>query len=304
MIRYIDLDADTIGQRFPVKPFAIKHKLVGHELFALARLVELGSSMDRDRVEYSSGKVAPGQKPEDVPAIGLSIPDTIRHIEDCGAWMVIKNVETVPEYRALLLECLDEVAAQAGPDAEKMHDPQAFIFISSAKTVTPFHVDAEQNFLIQIKGRKFMHVFNNDHHELVSEEAMEISPAQHRNRDYKPEFEKRATVFELNPGDGVFVPYLTPHWVRTGDEYCISIAVTWKTPSVLRHNRILAANGLLRKFGLPQSPPGTRPVWDGVKSAGYACARVCVEPLRRSERLRRWLRAAIYGKKANYYYES
>jgi ribosomal protein L16 Arg81 hydroxylase len=252
-------------------------------------------------VEYSSGKVQPNQKIEETPKIDLGIAETIENIENCDAWMVIKNVETVPEYRAFLEECLSEVADESGAD---MADFQGFIFVSSANTVTPFHVDAEENILLQIKGQKFMHVFDNEDRALVSDQDMEISPSNHRNRDYRPEFEKRAKVFELNPGDGVHVPYLWPHWVRTGDEYCISIAITWKTPQVLRNNKLLAANALFRKVGLPQSGPGAHPLWDHAKVAAYGLARALVEPLRKSEHMRKWLRGALFGRKANYYYES
>lgn len=301
MTHYLKFDQKMLGEKLLREPFSMKHDLVDHPLFKLGRLVELANSIDRGRVEYSSGKVTPDQKIEETPKIDLSISETIENIENCGAWMVIKNVESVPEYRRFLEQCLSEVADQSGAD---MDDFQGFIFVSSADTVTPFHVDAEENFLLQIKGQKFMHVFNNEDRALVSDQAMEISPSNHRNRDYKPEFETRAEVFELNPGDGVHVPYLWPHWVRTGDEYCISIAITWKTPEVVRNNRLLSANGLFRKFGVPQAGPGAHPVWDSVKVAAYTMARAMVEPLRKSDRMRKWMRGALFGDKANYYYKN
>jgi hypothetical protein len=32
----------------------------------------------------------------------------------------------------------------------------------------------------------------------------------------------------MDAGDGCFVPYLWPHWVRTGESYSISMAMTWE----------------------------------------------------------------------------
>jgi ribosomal protein L16 Arg81 hydroxylase len=109
-----------------------------------------------------------------------------------------------------------------------MSDIQGFIFVSSAKAVTPFHYDAEDNIFVQVHGDKAFHIFNNDDRALVSDESYEISPAKHRNMPYKEEFEQWAQVFEMKAGDGMFVPYLWPHWVRTGSSYSISMALHGK----------------------------------------------------------------------------
>ena len=58
----------------------------------------LNTSIDRDRLEYNSGKLQPNQKPDEVPGIDLAPDAVVRQIETCGAWMVLKNVETIPEY--------------------------------------------------------------------------------------------------------------------------------------------------------------------------------------------------------------
>lgn len=300
----LDVRNDDLKAKFPKEPFAIRHTLVDHPLFTLPRLVELANALDRDRIEYSSGDVTPDQSPQDTPKVGLPIDETIRRIEECHAWMVIKNVESDPEYRALIEVCLEGVRNQAGLDDQSFHDMQGFIFISSANTTTPFHVDAEHNFLLQIRGNKFMHVFHNEDRALVPESAMEISPGKHRNQAYRPEFEERATVYELSPGDGLFLPYMWPHWVRTEDDYCISIAVTWRTARVLRENKIRFANAMLRNLGLPQPAPGQAPVLDGIKVAAYNAAHAVIEPLRKNERSRRLIRQLLFGRKANYYYES
>lgn len=304
MTRMLHLPDHQMKTRFPKAPFSVRHELSGHPLFTLPRLVELARRMDRDRIEYWSGAQAVNQKPDETPVVDLTIEETIRRIEDCHAWMVIKNVEDDPDYRLFLEQCLAEVSRAWGPAGESIDDIQGFIFVSSANSTTPFHVDAEQNMLIQIRGDKHMHVFDNEDRALVPEEAMEISPSKHRNQDYRPEFEERATVFEMHEGDGLFLPYMWPHWVKTGERYCISIAVTWKTPSVQRLNKVRFMNGLMRKLGWPQPAPGAWPVLDSAKAGVYTLARALIEPLRRSERSRRLLRQLLFGRKANYYYET
>lgn len=303
MTRLLDLPEEQMAAEFPERPFAIRHDLADHPLFTLPRLVELANAMDRDRIEYSSGDLEPNQAAYDAPKVDLSVEETIRQIEHCHAWMVIKNVEHDPDYRAFLEAALAEVGAAAPGGEGLIDDIQGFIFVSSANSTTPFHIDAEENFLLQIKGDKFLHVFDNEDLSLISEEAMEISPSKHRNQVYRPEFEERARVFAMSEGDGAFLPYMWPHWVRTGERYSISIAVTWKSPRVRRLNKIRFMNGTLRNLGLPQAGPGRSALWDGVKVAAFDAAHLVINPLRKSERSRRFLRQLLFGRKANYYYE-
>ena len=131
---------------------------------------------------------------------------------------------------------------------------QGFIFVLPANATTPFHLDAEENILIQIKGDKFVRTFDNADRRLISEEAMEISPAKHRKQHYEEWYEQRATPHSLKPGAALHMPYMVPHWVSTGSSYSISMTMTWKTPEVLRLNKIRLVNGTLRRIHLPQNP--------------------------------------------------
>jgi len=302
---HLRLEPRAFAENFPHRPFALDHGLSGHPLFQLQALAELAASMDGDRVEYNSGKLAIGQKPEETPRVDLEPVEVVRRIETANAWMVLKNVETVPAYRRLLEEVLTEVALLQGKPGlaeARMTDLQGFIFVSSANSVTPFHVDYEDNIFVQIAGPKYFHILDNHDRSLVSEADLETFPGKHRNLAYHPSFEARATVFEMGAGQGVFVPYTWPHWVRTGDRYSVSMAITWKTPEVLRLNKLRFVNAVLRRLRLPQPAPGQIAALDAAKVAAYTLARSLVEPLRRSEASRRLLRAALFGRKANYFY--
>jgi Cupin-like domain len=300
-MKLVDADAAVAREKFLKAPFALKHALSDHPLFALPRLVALAKSMPRDRIEYNSGKLRPGMRPEDVPTIDMPAEDVIRQIETANAWMVIKFVNEDADYNALLKSFVDEAQALAGKKAGDYGDLQGFIFVSSAKSVTPFHLDAEENILVQIRGDKFAHVFDNRDCSLISEEAMEISPSKHRNQHYEPAFEARAEVFTMKEGDAIHMPYMWPHWIRTGERYSISMAMTWKTPDVERLNKIRLMNGTFRRFGLPQKPPGVSPFRDAAKVFLHDAMRAVIDPLRKSETIRRALRGLIYGRNANYY---
>jgi len=302
-MRLIDIDR-AAASAFPAEPFRIKHHLAGHPLLSLEALAKLATRLDRDRLEYNSGKLTPDQKPDEVPGIDLAPDEVVRRIETCGAWMVLKNVETIPEYAALIRSALVDAAAALGgaPEAIGMGDFQGFIFVSSANGVTPFHIDYEENFFVHISGEKFMHVFDNRDRSLVPEADLETFPGKHRNHRYEERFEAKSTIDRFAPGDGLFLPYTWPHWVRTGSEWTISMAVTWKSPHDVRMNRLYFANAVMRKLGLPQPAPGRYPALDGMKVAAFSAAHGVVAPLRRSEGMRRKLRALLFGRKANYYY--
>jgi D-lyxose ketol-isomerase len=299
----VSINAALAREKFLKRPFELKHGLSDHPLFALQRIVELAKSLPRDRIEFNSGKVAVGVKPEDVPRIDMPAEDVIRGIETANAWMVIKFVNEDAAYNEMLTAFVEEANAAAGKKPGDYSDLQGFIFVSSANSTTPFHMDAEENILIQIKGDKFVRTFENDDRKLISEEAMEISPSKHRNQKYEDWYEQRATLHALKPGDAVHMPYMVPHWVSTGKSYSISMAMTWKTPEVLRLNKIRLMNGTLRRFGFPQKPPGVSPARDAAKVLAHDAMRAMIDPVRKSENARRVLRGLIYGKKANYYLE-
>jgi Cupin-like domain len=298
----VSVDSVTAREKFLKSAFTLKHDLADHPLFELPRLVELAKTMPRDRIEYNSGKVAVGATEAETPKIDRPAVDVIRSIETANAWMVIKGVQEDEAYGELLREFVTEANEAAGIAKGQYSELEGFIFISSAGSTTPFHMDAEENILIQIKGDKFVRTFDNADRKLVSEEALEISPSKHRNQPYEPWFEQRATLHKLKPGDALHMPYYMPHWVSTGDSYSISMAMTWKTPEVLRLNKIRLMNGTLRRFRLPQRPPGASPTLDAAKIIAHDTVRAVVDPLRKSEMARRLLRGLVYGKKANYYY--
>ena len=242
-----------------------------------------------------------GVAPEDVPKIDMAVADVIKSIETANAWMVIKRVEKDPAYKNILEQFVREANEAAGRKPADYSDLEGFIFVSSAKATTPFHIDMEENILIQLKGDKYLRTFDNADCKLVGEEDMEISPAVHRNRKYDPKFEERATLHTLKPGDAVHIPYTHPHWVNTGDSYSISMAMTWKTPEVRRLNKIRLMNGTLRRYGLAQKPPGVSPLRDAAKVVAHDVMQAVLAPLRKSDRVRAILRGLIYGKDANYY---
>jgi hypothetical protein len=101
---------EALRRDFPSKPFAIRHKLVGHPLLTLPRIAQLAAELPRDLIEYNSGKVAISQDPDAIASVDLDPVEVVKSIETAGAWMVLKRVENSPEYRRLLEDTLLSVA--------------------------------------------------------------------------------------------------------------------------------------------------------------------------------------------------
>jgi hypothetical protein len=218
--------------------------------------------------------------------------------------MVLKRVENSPEYRKLLEDTLLSVARARGfnslLDAD-FEQVEGFLFVSSPNSTTPFHLDSEDNFFVHIHGEKFFTIFDNNDRTIVRDDEIERSMTKHPNLKYDESFAPRGTEFHLLAGDGCYVPYQWPHWVRTTNSHSISLAITWKTRAVRRLNDLHFFNSMLRGIGWPQQPPGVQPVRDALKLAFYRSVTTAIKPLRASLAMRRVLRRIALGKRANYY---
>lgn len=272
--RLLDLDRAGFDAQFGKVPFAIQHRLVDHPLFAVPRLLELAKFLPEDRVEYNAGDIPVNLEPERTPRNGLTPEETIRRIAECRSWLVLKNVERDPAYADLLDRCLGEVEQMGHADARRIDLREAFIFVSSPGAVTPFHIDPEWNFLLQVRGQKTIHVFPNDDRSLVGEEALErFYCGAHRNLVFQEEFQKKAQTFVLEAGEGVHVPVTAPHWVENGPEVSISFSITFQTRESERRGIIYRVNHWLRQRGLTPSPAGVSRWRDAGKYFAYRMLR-------------------------------
>ena len=266
-------DLDRFASLYPERAGKLSHGLVGHPLLTLDSLVGLAGRLDRKDVEYNAGDLPYGVDPAEVSHTGLSPQETIRRIEECGSWMVLKNVNKDPAYAALLEAALGEVAPVIEPVSGEMLGKVGFIFVSSPNAVTPFHLDPEHNILLQITGSKTMLIVPGEEDVVPSEKHEAYHVGGHRNVAWQEEYERRGETFELVPGDGVHVPFMWPHWVRNGPEPSISFSITWKTQWVYQEADVRAMNHLLRKVGIRPNAPAAFPQTNMGKAMAYRAIR-------------------------------
>jgi hypothetical protein len=159
---------------------------------------------------------------------------------------------------------------------------EAFVFISSPGSVTPFHFDPEHNILLQVRGSKTMTIFPAADEALVDGAAHEAFHAGgHRNLPWRDEFEARGQAFALAPGKAVYVPVKAPHWVKNGPEVSVSFSITWRSEWSFREEYARRMNGVLRQAGLSPAAPKRYPHQNHLKALGY---RVIAKARRLAER--------------------
>jgi len=268
-------DARTaFAAAYPDRATKLGHGLAGHALLTLEALAGLAERMPADRVEYNLGKLPLGVRPEDTPSNGLTLGETIRTIESNGSWAVLKNVERDADYGALLDRALAELAPIVERETGSMLHREAFIFLSSPGSVTPFHMDPEHNILLQIRGEKTMTVFPAGDEELVPAVQSEAFHAGgHRNLDWRDAFRDRGMAVTLLPGDAIHVPVKAPHFVENGPAVSVSLSVTWRSDRSVAEGELHSLNGLLRRRRLPVGRIGARPEAQGMRRIAYRIMR-------------------------------
>lgn len=280
----LQMEEHTFRENFNRRPFLIRHNLCDHPLFVLPRLIELSQKLPAEQVEYNAGDLPVAQDPSCTPQTGLSIEETIRRIEECQSWLVMKNVEYDEEYRALRDDCLDSMRPFSEPLAPGMRHREAFIFISSPNSVTPFHVDPEYNFLLQIRGCKQVTMFDAQDRSVVADVDLErYFGGGHRNLIYDESLNERAIVTALRPGFGLHFPVMAPHWVKNGPAVSVSFSITFRNPDSDRREILHRINHRMRKIGLKPSPVGRSPFCDGVKFFAFRSLRAVKSIIRPSQ---------------------
>ena len=268
--KLLQIDAQEFSTNFNRRPFFIDHNLIDHPLFLLPRLLELSRILPDEHVIYHSGEIRPNTRLYGGAQTGLSSEETIRQIEECRSWLVLRYVEKDPEYRDLLDCILDEVQVHTEPLDPGMLKRQAFIFITSPEGVTPWHTDPEYSFLLQIRGNKRLKIVSPPP---FSEGELESYFATGRNPDFKDEYYEMASTYDLSEGRGLHFPLTLPHWVHNGNEVAISISITFQTYASERRTIVYKANHGLRKRGFKPVPFGKSASRDGAKFFAFRAAR-------------------------------
>jgi hypothetical protein len=276
-VSILSLDQDLFDAHFDRYPFKLQHRLCNHPLLGLPRLVqfarERGSGALYFRGDHQINQVdeTGGEKrtfiDRELARPTLSAAETVAQIESCNAWLQLRDVAADPEYARLLAEIIEEFRPYAERVAAGLSAPRADIFVSSPGATTPFHLDEEHNFLLQIRGSKRLSIANGFDPEAVAPGT--LRDFFHGNGElarYSEHLEQHSVHVNLAPGEGVHIPPCHPHWVQNGSELSISLGILWFSDVTARRRHLYRVNGWLERAGLRPAEPGAQPGLDALKA--------------------------------------
>jgi hypothetical protein len=255
--------------------FLFAHQLAGNPMFELPNLVALARRMPDHRDTYwQNGDVKVYNNWEDGQKHRLSLDETITQIEHNNSLVMLKHTEQDPEYGPALQQVLARIVELSGEQMRcDVKVGEVLILISSPNRVTPYHMDGEVNFLLQVAGDKTFHVFDHTDRTLVTDSELEKFYAVSMvHAVYRPERQNDAVTYELRQGWGIHIPVTAPHWVQNKDNVSVALSVTYELRSIDRLIELYRVNRRLRNLGFNPSSPGDSPWRDQVKLAAYKSA--------------------------------
>ena len=259
----------------PTRITAVTHRLSDHPLLQLPALVELANRLaKKGAVRTHDDKAKMGTNFTTAPEtnrVERPAAEVVRDIENAKAWLALHNIQQDPEYCALLDQVLDDLRPRVESKDPGMCYRAGWIFVTSPKAVTPYHMDHENNFILQIRGKKKLYVCDPLDREVVTERALELFHAKNSRElvVFREEHKDRARVFDLEPGMGGYMPRTAPHSVENGDNVSITISFTYYTNETRRAKLLHQANEVMRKRGITPTPVGQSRAVDAAKAFGF-----------------------------------
>ena len=283
-MKYVHFQPETVfSDSFAKKPFLFRHNLDSNDLFSLQSVEKLADTWSNSPGKSGFFILDKQLKPWGSEEHKSGMLEAFRNAEMSRMRVKLSFVHTQPEYDELLKECTLELAQLTGTDLlAGFRSPIATLFISSPNEFTDFHIDAEDNFLLQVAGTKTVYVFDGNDREILDWSDIENYWFNDYKTNFREEIRSRGVPYELTPGTGIHIPMHFPHMVANGPTSSMSLSVAYAA----RKDQfdVLHANYHLRKLGLRPTPPGKFKVVDDAKIAAISGARFLKNSIKRLKR--------------------
>ena len=263
---------------FRRKPFLFSHNLDSNDLFSTQSVEKLAEIWSRDNTKsgffYLDRKFREWGS-EDHKA---SLVEAFRHSDLSRMRMKLSFIHTQPRYDKVLETMTQELSELTHVDLTKEYRaPMETLFLTSPNEFTPYHIDSEDSFLLQIQGSKTIYIFDGSDKEILKDLDIEKYWAKNEIA-FREEIRSRAMRFDMEPGTGVHIPMHFPHMVESGPTSSMSLSIGYE--SIAFDRDLFRVNHQLRKLGLNPTPPGKSKVIDNTKMAVFAGARGITKTLK------------------------
>jgi len=267
----LELAPQALDRSFNREPIGFDHNLSTLDLFGLDSLRTLAEKYQGHDSDYmvASSASAPDQKFRSVKSANLNPSQAIDRLKTESVRILLKRPQDYDSRFQELLDGLTEqvVSLSGGLKADRIMRLESSIFLTSAKTLTPFHFDPSAVFFFQIAGQKIYHLYppsaltEPEMEQFYFRGMVDIAQVELNRRDPKLEH-----VFNLSAGKGLHQPQNAPHWVETNGDISISYSFFFETLAARKISRTRGFNHYLRKIGAQPSPPGAHPRLDAFKA--------------------------------------
>jgi hypothetical protein len=267
----LELPSQILDHTFNREPIGFDHNLSKLSLLDLDSLQTLAGKYSDHSSDYmvATSASAPDQKFRAVKTKDLSPRQAIERLKSESVRILLKRPQNYDSrFQKLLDELVGQVVSQSVRlKADRIVRLESSIFLTSAKTLTPFHFDPSAVFFFQVAGGKIYHVYppaaltEPEMEQFYYRGLVDIAQVDLSKRDPKLEH-----VFNLSPGKGLHQPQNAPHWVETSGDISISYSFFFETLSARKINRTRGFNYYMRKVGAEPTPPGSHPRLDTFKA--------------------------------------
>ena len=179
---------------------------------------------------------------------GASGKDIIDLVHRGRLWLNLRNVlDFHPRIAKAVDSMYDELEAKA--PHFKAQDRSANLLVSSSTAMVHYHVDMPVNMLWHIRGQKRVWVYPHFDFRFISQTVVEKVCAGDLSEDvpYDPSFDRFALEFDVEPGQLLTWPQLTPHRVQNLGGICVSLSTEHKNARARRRLSVHEANYFLRR---------------------------------------------------------
>jgi hypothetical protein len=190
------------------------------------------------------------------------------------------NLRNTLDHHPQVREAIDAIynALEAHKRGFVAQDRSANLLISSPGAIVHYHIDVPVNMLWHIRGKKRVWVYPPFDFNYVSQEVVEAVCNNEQVEDvpYDVEFDNGAQVFDVQPGQLLTWPQLTPHRVTNLEGLNVSLSTEHKNPRARRRINVHLANQWLRRtFGLSSRSTNVNGLEAHAKQALARCVRKC-----------------------------
>jgi cupin-like protein len=240
---------------FGQRPIVARHRLHQLSLFSNSALINVLENHPRDQFQaFTMGTDASKiQEWQPVDVSSASGKDMLNAIAHGRLWFHLFRMQNVSaQYKELLDQLFSEIV-EIRPGLRPVNK-SATLIISSPTALVYYHADPQFNFLWHLRGSKRVWSYPAGDRELIDQEKMEDIFASYADEEvpYKPDFDKKAQVFELNAGDVIWWPLNSPHRVTNLEGINVSLSTVYETEESYRRKLIYSANRFFRRScGIP-----------------------------------------------------